>query len=39
MRDYLNDCEKIEKMMGRAYRKLACVSLYSEKLRSIFELV
>jgi rubrerythrin len=37
MRDYLNDCRKIEQVMGEVYRKLAGVETYSEKLRSIFE--
>lgn len=37
MRSYLNDCLKIEQVMGEVYRKLAEVRIYSEKLRSIFE--
>jgi rubrerythrin len=37
VRDYLNDCQKIEKVLGEVYRKLAGVEIYSEKLRSIFE--
>lgn len=37
MRDYLNDCQKIEQAMGEVYRKLAGVETYSAKLRSIFE--
>ncbi|HEX9873435.1 MAG TPA: hypothetical protein VGA43_03660 [Deferrimonas sp.] len=37
MRSYLNDCQKIEKVMGEVYRKLAGVRTYSEKLRGVFE--
>lgn len=37
MRDYLNDCQKIEQVMGEFYRKLAGVRTYSEKIRGIFE--
>jgi len=37
MRSYLNDCQKIEQVMGEVYRKLAGVSTYSEKLRGIFD--
>lgn len=37
MRSYLNDCQKIEQVMGQVYRKLAEVKTYSENLRSIFE--
>ena len=37
MRSYLNDCQKIEQVMGEVYRKLAGVKTYSEKLRLIFE--
>lgn len=37
MRSYLNDCQKIEQVMGEVYRRLAGVRLYSEKLRGIFE--
>lgn len=37
MRDYLNECQKIEQVMGEVYRKLAAVRSYSEELRSIFE--
>jgi rubrerythrin len=37
MRSYLNDCMKIEQVMGEVYRKLAEVRIYSDRLRSIFE--
>jgi rubrerythrin len=37
MRSYLNDCQKIEQVMGEVYRKLAAVRTYSENLRNIFE--
>lgn len=37
MRSYLNDCLKIEQVMGEVYRKLAEVRIYSDKLRSLFE--
>lgn len=37
MRSYLNNCQKIEQVMGEVYRKLAGVKIYSEKLRGIFE--
>lgn len=37
MRSYLNDCLKIEQVMGEVYRKLAEVRIYSDKLRGIFE--
>lgn len=37
MRSYLNDCQKIEQVMGEVYRKLAGVRLYSHELRDIFE--
>lgn len=36
MRSYLNDCLKIEQVMGEVYRKLADVRTYSDQLRSIF---
>ena len=39
MKNYLDGCQKIEQMMGEVYRKLAGVESYSEKLRSIFELM
>jgi hypothetical protein len=39
MRSYLNECRKIEQVMGEVYRKLAGVNTYSEKLRGIFELM
>jgi len=37
MRSYLNDCQKIEQVMGEFYRKLAGFHLYSQQLREIFE--
>ena len=36
MRNYLNDCLKIERVMGEFYRKLARVERYSEEVRSAF---
>lgn len=37
MRSYLNECLKIEQVMGEVYRRLAEVRIYSDRLRSIFE--
>jgi len=37
MRSYLNDCQKIEQVMGEFYRKLAGFPSYSRSLREIFE--
>jgi rubrerythrin len=37
MRSYLNNCQKIEQVLGEVYRKLAGVRTYSERLRGIFE--
>jgi rubrerythrin len=36
MRNLLNDCQRIEEIMGEVYRKLAGVESYSDRLRSIF---
>jgi hypothetical protein len=36
MRNYLNDCQKIEPVIGEVYRNLADVETYSPRLRSIF---
>ena len=37
MRSYLNDCQKIEQVMGEVYRKLAGFQAYSRGLREVFE--
>jgi rubrerythrin len=37
MRSYLNECQRIESMMGEVYRKLARVPRYSDRLRTLFD--
>lgn len=36
MRNYLNECQRIESMMGDVYRKLADAPRYSQRLRNLF---